>query len=237
MFRDSTHRNQLNLLFSATEILREATLTVALTFDNTLVDNGPLGINATGHNYSLSELGRRNQSLSLFGNLSYVQVTGLVLFGTLGQSYSISIWINPTVITNSTIVHVSTSRDGVGLCQPVLGFTSTGRIGVQSSNGSIISLTGPFAMANVWTHLVVTYGSTNGIRLWINGTQFGSASGRFTYLATGSPMTATLGSSLNGTGICATNLITMGQYRGYIDEFQLYSRELSASDISVLANP
>lgn len=55
-------------------------------------------------------------------------------------------------------------------------------------------------------------------------------------MAAGSLVVATLGSSLNGTGICAADLIAMGQYKGLIDDFQVYSRELSASDIATLVN-
>lgn len=226
-----------DLVFSSAEILREAALTVSLTFDNTLVDSGPLGINGTGSNFSYIASGRHNQSLSLFGTLSYVRTAGLVLLGTSGQAYSIAIWVNPTVITSGTIVHVSSTESGApGWCIPVLGFSSTGRIGGHSWNGGIVPLVGPFAVANMWTHVVLTYGSTNGIRLWVNGTQYGSASGAFTYAAAGVPVIATLGSSLSGTGVCATSVITMGQYRGYMDDFQLYSRELSATEISALAN-
>lgn len=225
------------MLFSATELLTEATLTVDLSFNNNLLDSGPLGINGTGMNYSYSASGRINQSLSLLGSPSYVQATGLVLLGTTAQSHSIAIWIKPTVVTGGTIVHVSWPAGGLGWCIPMLGFSNTGRICGQGWNGNIVAITGPAAVTNVWTHVVLTYGSANGIRLWINGAQYGSASGAFTYGAAGYPVTTILGSSLNGTGICATSAITMGQYSGYMDEFQLYSRELSASDISALANP
>ena len=102
------------MFFSAQEILREATLTVDYTFDNTLLDNGPLGINGTGVNYTFSNAGRMNQSLSLSINGSYVQATGLVLLGTSGQSYSFSIWIKPTIVTEGTLIHVSQNTTGFG---------------------------------------------------------------------------------------------------------------------------
>ena len=211
-------------------------MTAALTFDNTLADSGPLGINTTGTGYSYSASGQHNQGLSLFGSLSYIQATGLTLLGTADQPYSMAIWINPTVVAGGTIIHVSGSPNGMNWCIPMLGFSNTGRIGGQSWNGNLISISGSFVAANVWTHLVLTYGPTNGIRLWVNGIQSGSGSGSFTYSAAGSPVVVTLGSSLSGTGRCATNTVTVGQYRGYMDDFQLYSRELSASDIFALAN-
>jgi hypothetical protein len=222
---------------SATEILWDATLTLAYTFNNTLLDNGPLGINGAGVNYSYSYSGILGQCVTLLSNLSYVQATGLVLLGTSSQAYSLAIWINPTVITNGTIIHVSTLTTGQGSwCMPMLGFTNTGLIGVQGRSGSIVFMTGPAASVNVWTHLAVTYGSSNGLRLWVNGTQYGAASGPYNYTAANTPVTITLGSSLNGAGFCVSSNIMMGQFYGCMDQFQLYSRELSSSDVFSLAN-
>jgi hypothetical protein len=222
--------------YSATEVLSDATLTVDYTFDNTSYDSGSLGINGTGTNYAYSSSGRVNQCLSLLTNPSYFQATGLVLLGTSSQSYSFSIWIKPSVTNSGTIIHVSSSTTGLGWCVPMLGFTSGGAIGVQGYNGSSVSLTGPIVTANVWTYLTVTYSSSNGIRLWVNGTQYGSASGPYNYAAANAPVTLTLGSSLSGT-ICIPGVIVIGQYHGYMDEFKLYSRELTAADILNLANP
>ncbi|CAF4745954.1 unnamed protein product, partial [Rotaria magnacalcarata] len=70
----------------------------------------------------------------------------------------------------------------------MLGFTSSGNVGVQSWNGNSVSITGPVVTTNVWTHLAVTYGPSNGLRLYVNGTQYGSASGSYTYQAAGTPV-------------------------------------------------
>ncbi len=68
--------------------------------------------------------------------------------------------------------------------------------------------------------------------------QYGGDVSAYNYTAAGIPVTLTLGSSLNGTGVCSpAGVINMGQYYGYIDEFELYSRELSSTDIFDLANP
>jgi hypothetical protein len=224
--------------FRAAEVLADATLTVYYTFDNSsLADSGSLHINATGAHYSYSSSGRVSLCLALINTPSYIQASALVLLGTPGQSYSFSIWIKPTVITNGTIIHVSSLASGLGWCFPALGFTSGGAIGVQGWNGSAVSLTGPTATPNVWTHLAITYSSSNGISFWVSGTQYGSASGPYNYSTPNSPVIVTIGSSLSGASSCPSTSIVMGQYHGYIDQFQLYSRELSASDITSLANP
>lgn len=239
MFQRTPLRISVSLL-SATDVLNYATLTVSYSFENTLLDASSMAINGTGTSISYSA-GRVSQSLALLVSPSFIQARNLVLLGTQGQAYSLAIWIKPTLTAGGTIIHVSQSTTGGGnsgnpWCIPMLGFTNTGYIGVQGWNNGPVSITGPLITANVWTHLTVTYGSSNGVRLWVSGTQYGAASGGFTYMAATTPVTATIGSSYNGT-YCSTGVITMGQYYGYLDEFRLYSRELSASDISRLANP
>ena len=223
--------------FSATEILREATLTIDYSFDNgDLLDDGPLGINGTGSNHTFNNSCRINQCLALLNNQSYVQAAGLVLLGTSGQSYSFSIWIKPIITNHGTIIHVSGTSDGLAWCIPMLGFTNSSQIRVQSWKGNSVSLSGPVITANVWTHIAVTYSSSDRLRLWINGTQYGSSSSGFNYSAANTSVFVTIGSSLSGT-TCGSGTIKKGQYFGYIDEFKLYSRELSSTDISNLANP
>ncbi|CAF3638758.1 unnamed protein product [Rotaria socialis] len=223
---------------NATEVLYEATLTFSYSFENNLIDSGTLGINGTGITIGYSTSGRVNNCLSLLSNLSYVQATNLVLLGTVGQPYSFSIWIKPNTVAGGTIFHVSSGTAGLGgWCIPMLGFTSSGKVGVQSLGSSSVSITGPVTTTNVWTHLAVTYGPSGGLRLYVNGAQYGSASGNYTYQAAGTPVSLLLGSSLSGLGSCASSVITMGQYNGYIDEFELYSRELSSANVYSLANP
>ncbi|CAF4559115.1 unnamed protein product, partial [Rotaria magnacalcarata] len=110
---------------NATEVLYEATLTFSYSFENNLLDSGALGINGTGTNVAYSTSGRVNNCLSLLSNSSYLQVTNLVLLGTVGQPYSFSIWIKPNTVVGGTIFHVSSVTAGIGWCIPMLGFTSS----------------------------------------------------------------------------------------------------------------
>ena len=229
---------KLTVYFRAEEILREATLTVEYTFDdNTLLDSGPLGINGSGSNYSYTNSCRVNQCLALLNNESYIQAEGLVLLGTISQSYSFSIWIKPIIITGGTIIHVSQNKTGSGTwCIGMLGFSSLGAIYAHGWMSPSVSVAGPTIAVNVWTHVAITYSAPNGLRLWINGTQYGSGFAAYNYAAAGEPVFATIGSCLSGCH-CAAGGITSVKYYGYIDEFKLYSRELSSTDIYNLANP
>ena len=227
----------MTVYFRAEEILREATLTVEYSFDNnTLLDSGPLGINGSGFNHSYTNSCRVNQCLTLLNNESYIQAERLVLLGTSIQSYSFSLWIKPIITTGGTIIHVSRNSNGLGWCVGMLGFNNSGGILAHGWLGGLVVVPGPLIAANVWTHVAITYSSSNGLRLWINGTQYGSGSAAYNYSAAGVPVFATIGSCLSGC-TCAAGTINRGQYYGYIDEFKLYSRELSSTEIYDLANP
>ncbi|CAF1490220.1 unnamed protein product [Rotaria magnacalcarata] len=147
---------------NASEILSDATLTVAYTFNNTLSDSRPLGINGTGTSLSYTASGRISGGLSSLTSGSYVQAQCLVL-------------------------------------------------------------------------LTITYESSNGLRLWMNGTQFAASCN---YSATDVSVTLTMGASLSrAADSCTSGIITTGQYFGFLDESQLFSRELSLTEVWSLANP
>ena len=46
--------------------------------------------------------------------------------------------------------------------------------------------------SSVSTHAALTYSPLNGLRLWINGTQFGSGTGNYSYAAATTPVAVTL---------------------------------------------
>ena len=216
----------VNRAKNAAEILRDATLVAFLSFDSsTLIDSGPLKINGIGTNYAFTSAGRVSKALTLSTSNSYVQISGLRRLGTSGWPYSISIWVNPTSATGGTIVHLSKTTSGAsGWAIPMIGFTSSGRIAINSWNGQSVSLTGPIIPVKKWTHIVATYSPTNGQRLYVNNALIGSSTA-FTFSAGGAPMIITLGSS-----------IQTGQFYGSLDEFYVYARELTQSEISDLYN-
>jgi len=224
---------------NAIEVLDDATLVVYLTFDSSsLADSGPLKINGTGTGHTFDSSGRVNTALSLSAAVSYVQVTGLRRIGTNSWPYSVSIWIKPTSLAGGTIMHLSSRVDGAqtnAWCLPIMGLTSSGQIAINSWNGSNVPLTGPTVTLNTWTHVVATYSPTNGERLYVNNV-LRANTGAYAFSAGSALMTITLGSSLNGTGVCNTGTIQMGRFYGLLDQFYVYARELTVSEISALYN-
>ena len=229
----------VNRAKNSTEILNDATLVVHLSFDNSvLLDSGPLLINVAGTNYSFTSSGRVNGALTVSGSLSYVQVSGLIRFGTTGWSYSLAIWVNPANISGGTILHGSSRSDEstAGWCLAMISLTSSGQIAINSWNNTNVPVTGQQITANAWTHVVATYSSTNGERLYVNGT-LSSSVGAYTFMSSGLSMKITLGSSLSGTNTCNSGTIQKRQFNGLLDEFYVYARELNATEVTALANP
>ncbi|CAF5001124.1 unnamed protein product [Rotaria sp. Silwood1] len=230
---------------AASEILVDASLVCYYSFDaNSTYDSGPLGINGSTVNVAAAVgSGRVSDAISFTTPSSYYTFGGLRLLGIDNQPYSISVWIKPTSVSGGTIVHVSKCDNNCGTnwCLAYMGFSSSGQIVIQSWNylyfGSLISLTGPILSTNVWTHVVNTYSTCNGIRLYLNGTLY-SQSTSFTYMSSSAPNYMYLGNfPLIPCVAQANNIILMGQYYGLLDEFRLYSREITASEVMTLANP
>ncbi|CAF0985859.1 unnamed protein product [Adineta steineri] len=223
---------------SASEILDLATLVLYYSFDSNTIttDSGPNRINGTSVNATSTSSGRVNSAISFQGNSSYFQANGLVLFGTSNLPYSFSLWINPGSITNGILLF---AWRNASWCLPILGFTSSGHLYTTSktSHNSTLLNSSSIIPTNVWTHVAHTYAPSTGIRLYINGTLSASSSA-FNFSSTSSPISIALANCVNTTLCsCSTVPISMTPYNGLIDEFRFYSRALSATDVSSLANP
>ncbi|CAF0839563.1 unnamed protein product [Adineta steineri] len=228
---------------SSCEILDIATLVAHFTFDNGLVlnDSGPNYLQATTSETSTFASGRFSQAISFNGTqYSYFQASGFTAFGTNNKSYSISLWLRPTSLLG-IIVHVSTASSGLGgWCVPFLGFAANGSVVGQS----YVNMVGVDTVANptlsvatlVWSHVVQTWSLINGLCLYVNNVLVTPClSSANSYSASGGSDFLTLGSMFNATaGLCAMGEIIQSSYKGEMDDFRVYSRELSACDVSTL---
>ncbi len=82
----------------------------------------------------------------------------------------------------------------------------------------------------------MTYSTTNGIQLYVNGSLANINNASNYYLASGEFCTIIVGTCPQ-PNICAVNQtkIVPAQFLGKIDELKVFSRELSASEIFNLA--
>ncbi|CAF0970712.1 unnamed protein product [Adineta steineri] len=220
---------------SASEILNDATLTTWHSFDSIpLKDSGPLGLITITNNITLAT-GKVNQALSFNSNSSYYQIQGFVLLGISNYAYSIALWVKRTSTGGGTLVHLSTQTGGLGWCVTLLGFRSTGEIVATNWDTSGKEVVGPVLPINAWTHVASTFSTMNGLRFYINGIHSGTT-GVMNYSTAQQTVILTLGNPMAG-GSCNSMSIATGVYFGSLDEFRVYSRELSATDIYALANP
>ncbi|CAF1386429.1 unnamed protein product [Rotaria sordida] len=222
---------------SSVEILRDASLLAYYSFDspNPTIDSGPNGLNGASRN-TTTVSGRVNEAMRFLGSSSsYFRAYGFyqLPYGvTNSKPFSIAIWINPSSLNNVAIIQMFSSSFSSFSCETLLGIWSInglrGQIIVHSSSTGQSWLTGPFVTQNTWTHVSLTYSTTNGYTLYVNGVLFGST-GTVSYSSSG-----TLANLLIGYPLSCSFSSVNGYYQGYIDELNIYNRELSQSDFGVV---
>ncbi|CAF0817018.1 unnamed protein product [Adineta steineri] len=236
------HFSISNRAKSASEIMNDATLVTYFSFDSgSLVDNGPNMLSGTAVGQTtISSV--RNQALSFTGNAatSYFQVAGLTALGTTNASFSFALYIKPTVLYG-IIVHVSMDPSGTnGWCMPFIGFTSSEYLAVQVWDGSTMRyVLGPILTVDTWTHVVQTFSITNGLKLYINGTLYSSASNVTAYSASGVSNYLTIASTLTASisSNCLPNgVLDLDSYNGGVDELRVYNKELTSEDVYTLSS-
>jgi hypothetical protein len=146
-----------------------------------------------------------------------------------------NIYSRKHIAVHLLIIQVSSAN---GWCLPVIGFSNTGLLTIQSW-GSIgvyaTSLINETLPLNVWTHASMTYSTTNGIQLFVNGSLVNMNNNYTDYLASGEFCTIVVGTCLHPNACGYRTKIVPSQFQGKIDELKIYSRELSNSEIEQLA--
>jgi hypothetical protein len=224
---------------AASEVLRDASLMAYYSFDlpNPTADNGPNGLTGTLSNV-VSATGRVNNAIRFISWPAYFLSYGLYQIpnGVIGNKpFSVSLWINPSSLSSSTIIQMYGTALTSGPCLNFLGlYSSTGlaaQVTVVSSSIGQSLLTSPFVTANTWTHISVTYSLTNGYTLYVNGILFGATG------SVGTGSTNTLAYLFIGYYSYCFGASGNSIYYGSIDEVYIHNRELTQSDVTGLANP
>ena len=200
-------------------------------------DMGPNALSATAQALSPVSSGHKQQALSFSRSASsYLQIAGVSNLGISHRPFSISLWVRPRSLSG-VIVHVSSNAVGTGWCLPFLGFASNGSVVAQILNGAAVRwAVGPSIPVNSsWTHIVQTWGPVNGVRLYVNNVLVGSIWAMAgSYTASSLSNFVLLGDVRSGT-TCAPGFIgSLTGFDGDMDEFRIYSRELTADDICTL---
>ncbi|CAF0927986.1 unnamed protein product [Rotaria sordida] len=222
----------VNRAKSACEILDDATLATYYNFDNSpiLNDSGPNSLPSTSQSVSFTSSGYSSKAISFNNSTSYFQISGLTGLGTTNKSFSISLWIRPHSLSG-TIVYVSSTAVGAGWCLSFIGFATNGSIVAQIWNGPARTVFGPaLSISSVWYHIVETWSSINGLRLYIDSVLIASNPSLVTYTASSASNYVRLANRPNNSCAFGEVGLTTAFY-GDIDDFRIYSRELAIDDI------
>jgi hypothetical protein len=225
---------------SACEVLEDASLAGCFLFDNPnpYADSGPNGLLSNQTSVTIVSAGHIGQAIS-FDGTSYFQASSFTGLGISNQSFSVLLWMRSRSL-NRTVVHVSAYTSGSGWCIPFVGISSNGSVVVQIFTGVAILpcvIKASASSFTSWTHVVETWSMTNGLRLYLDGTLTGSLASAKTFLASGVSNFVTLGNSRNGMNICTGGCVSSrapGAFDGDIDDFRVYSRELTASEVNTI---
>ena len=192
-------------------------------FDGNANDSSGNGKNATLNGSPTFVTGKSGQAVALSGSSQYVSLPSGIISGL--TNFTIATWVNVTTLSTwSRIFDFGTGTSVYMFLTPQCG--SGVRFAITTNgNGSEQQINGASALATgAWVHVAVTLSGTTGT-LYVNGAVVG----------TNASMTLNP-SSLGTTG---NNYIGKSQFSdpyltGDIDNFRIYNRALSATEISSL---
>jgi hypothetical protein len=119
-----------------------------------------------------------------------------------------------------------------------LGFASNGSIVAQilTSSATVVTAVGSILpVSSSWIPVVQTWSSANGLKLYVSNALVSSVAAS-TFLVSGTtPNYLMLGNCLSGCSGCSRGSIgTPGPFTGAIDDWRIYNRELTSTDVCTL---
>ncbi|MES2476014.1 MAG: rhamnogalacturonan lyase B N-terminal domain-containing protein [Verrucomicrobiota bacterium] len=202
-----------------------------VTFDES---SGTNASDITGHGWDATRINGSAWTTGVHGNAAdldgvddHLTLPNGVVNGL--KDFTISTWVRLDALnTWSRIFDFGTGTSNYMFLSPQNGATGKLRFAITQGGGAgeqIIDGAGPLA-TGVWTHVAVTRSGTTGT-LYVNGSAVGS-----------NPAMTLAPSDLGST---TRNYIGRSQYpdpylNGQLDEFQIFNRALSATELSTLAS-
>jgi hypothetical protein len=148
---------------------------------------------------------------------------------TIGNEFTVSIWVNPSNFIDYTHI-VTKGTTGNFEWQMTSDYSNRSYFGIwNTAEVSYLDVAGTALPLDTWTHITVTYSSLEGLALYENGAL----------------KNTTLISAATGTkkGDSASSLLLgkrgdngYGEWNGSMDEFMLFNRTFSAEQVSALYN-
>ncbi|WP_436535236.1 beta-L-arabinofuranosidase domain-containing protein [Actinoplanes sp. HUAS TT8] len=193
------------------------------TSGTTALDTGGSSRNGTLAGGATRTTGRAGNAVLLNGSNAYVNLPSGILSGA--TSFSIAFWVRVDTATTWTRVFDFGSGTGSYLFLTPRSSAGTARYAITSGGaGAEQQINAPSALATgTWTHVAVTHTGNLGV-LYVNGAE----------VARNSALTV----RPSALGSTTQNWIGRSQYAGdpylaaAVDNFRIYSRALSAAEVS-----
>ncbi len=192
-------------------------------FDSNTTDSSGNGKNAAVNGTTSYVAGKSANAISLDGTSGYVSMPSGILDNV--TSFTIAAWVNVNSLSDwARIFDFGTGTNTNMFLTPRAGGAGLRFAITNGGSGSEQQLNAPALATGTWKHVAVTLSGTTGI-LYVDGVEVNRNT------------SMTLNPSSLGT--LTQNYMGKSQYsdpylNGAIDEFKIYSRALSASEISAL---
>ena len=164
------------------------------------------------------------------GSDDYVNVSGITLPAyNSTDTFSISAWINMDTLATSPTQYQRLFHWYDGTKQWQLYIFSSGEIGFNNTQANQgVDTSSSVISTGTWYHLVVVKTGNNTYKIYLNGVDQSTTSS-----GGGNPspsiQTFRIGASITGSG-------SDGHFNGRIDEFSVFTRALTSSEVSTLYN-
>lgn len=230
---------------TAEQILAEASEMVRYNFEDNLRDSWQFRQDAVAFGNAPAYVAGRNaaagKAIAFDGTAnSHVQTKRAIWRGAAHENnapYTYAFWMKADDVNlNGNVIQLADNLNGGGYCYAVARFDGASKKLVMHhyNGGSGVNLTAATAFASgTWYHVALTYSQANGIRLYINGVQDANNAAITTQQGNGaSPRVFILGSARGGAA-CLNSTAT--NFKGAMDDFRVYARELTAAQVQALA--
>lgn len=181
-----------------------------------------------------------NSTALVFNSASSQWAIDTAGYGTLlntASGFTYDLWFYPITVNGTLITEYSNNTANSGWQDAQMGITSSGNLntGVYNGSGAGLnpSISGPVITANKWYHCVLVYDGSTTITEYVNGVNAGSVTFSLTKLNPpgGTPYATYLSlAHTDSTGYYIGGVT--GYFNGYIGAWKMYSRALSATEVS-----
>ena len=182
----------------------------------------------TGNGGTQKITGYIRKGAAFNGSSSYVRLPNNLINNISPQAFSVSFWINPSVYASSRgVLGAYGYTSGVNHGWVIYLNSNLIRFLSYSSNGNMDFSSSAAIPLNTWTHVVVTYDSSN-CTIYLNGSSDNSVStpGNRTYT---SSHPYTLGANDDAGTI-------VGHITAKLDQVRIFSKAISSSEVTTLYN-